>query len=1697
MLAALPRSFSPLWRGALCLSFLALTPAAWAALPANAGTLAPVRISADGRVIAYSANASNLVPNDLNGQADVFIYDQAKNSTEVISVNPAGMPVGGLQPSISADGRYVAFRSAAPDLVAGDTNGQSDIFVRDRLTRTTVRVSLSNAGTESDAFSERPAISADGQFVAFESDASNLVAGDGNGVRDIFVRDLLGNITTRASVDSAGLEANGASFNASINGNGARVVFQSSATNLVPSDTNSFQDVFMREGASTVRISVNSAGSQAAGSSQQPSISADGRFISFESSAGNLVAGDTNGVYDIFLRDTFLLSTTRISVDSSGLEASGGDSFASQISPNGQFIAYQSDANNLVAGDTNAVTDTFFVDRTNGQVLRTSVNSAGMEASSASIAPAISDSGQWSAFASNASNLTPGDTNGFADLFLRDVGGGRTLMLSLSPDANSNLEALYQCEQSLTDSSPFARMLLPAFGTPQFDNDAYSGSSCLFDGATQLKSADGVFPSNTNVSFSFWLRDGSVTGQETIMQTVPGASVSNVINSIDMDGAQRLRIWGNNPTFPFSFSQSAPTPLNDDAWHHVVITAAGDNSSVKMYVDGIPQPVSVMGTPSAVDLSSTFYLGARSDLNSASAGNFLGRVDDVAIYSRVLHPLDIGKIEAKPGMSQIPNFSVDEDTVSAAIPFTVRDLSTPSNNLQVAVLASSDPSIIPVAGVTLGGAGMNRTVSVAPLPEQSGLVQITLRVSDDEGNSDTKNFLVSVDAVNDPPTISAISDITIAEDASSGAIAFTIGDVESSVNTLLIVAGSDNPVLIPGANIVLSGSGANRTVAITPEPDQFGSANFQVIVDDGQVSTIESFVVTVTPVNDAPTVTAISDITLNEDTASAPIAFTIGDIDNVVGTLSLVAGSDNPALFPTPNIAFGGSGANRTLTLTPATDQSGVANFQVIVDDGQSSTVENFVVTVNPVNDAPTLSPISDIAIDEDTPSAPIAFTIDDVDTAIGSVSLIAGSDNPTLFPTPNIAFGGSGANRTLTLTPAADESGTANFQVIVDDGQFSTVETFTVTVNAINDVPTVSAIGNVTFNEDTISAPIAFTVGDVETLPGLLLVSASTDNPSLLPASGINLATTGANFTLTLEPAANQFGSASVTISVSDGTDSTTTTFLVSVSPINDAPTLTSISDINIAEDSTSSPITFTIDDVDSPLATLIVIAGSDNPTLFPTAGVVLGGSGANRTLTLTPAANLFGTANFQVIVDDGQFSASRNFAVTVTSLNDLPSFTIGTNQVVAPATASAQSVPNWASNIDDGDPQIQSLNFNVSVNATPGMFSVAPSVSANGTLSYTPSGLPGMATLSVSLSDDNSAGSPALTSAIQTATIVVQGTVQLTVQATPNSVVFGQPYSVRISVHNAANALVPSGQVRLRPLPAGAPVACLLAPVAAAGTAEATCNVPSPASATDKLLQADYLGDAVFVVGRGFGVVNVAPAATQISVLSDTPDPSSSNSPVTVRYQVQVLSPSLAPLSSLRGTIVARAGSVEVRAPYSSSNPEIVITPQGNGSVPITLSYVDDTNFENSAVVEDHTLAGGGTTDLAVLVSNSQNFVTGGGRAMYVIRIDNLGTVSSSAQLDAALPTGLSNASWTCSASAGSQCQLPSGSGGIVAVNTVAAGGFVNYLVNSDVSAPEGSLLSYQARITPAATPPDSNAMNNESTDRDVVVLYLNGFE
>jgi len=208
------------------------------------------------------------------------------------------------EPSISADGRFVAFSSYAGNLVAGDSNLCSDIFVRDRLLNTTERVSISINGEEANSASFQPFISSDGRYVTFTSYASNLVLDDTNGYADIFLRDCLLNITQRISLSSNAEEGNGESYESSISADGRFVAFSSYASNLVVDDTNGCQDVFVYDRLNNItqRISLALDGEANFGS-YDPIISADGNFIAFTSDASNLVETDNNWNPDIFIHD--------------------------------------------------------------------------------------------------------------------------------------------------------------------------------------------------------------------------------------------------------------------------------------------------------------------------------------------------------------------------------------------------------------------------------------------------------------------------------------------------------------------------------------------------------------------------------------------------------------------------------------------------------------------------------------------------------------------------------------------------------------------------------------------------------------------------------------------------------------------------------------------------------------------------------------------------------------------------------------------------------------------------------------------------------------------------------------------------------------------------------------------------------------------------------------------------------------------------------------------------------------------------------------------------------------------------------------------------------------------------------------------------------------------------------------------------
>ena len=390
---------------------------------ADGGSILP-EISADGRSVVFMSEAKGLVPNDTNGASDTFVRDLSTGTVARMSVSSGGVQGNGpsLSGSISGDGTLVAFRSFASNLVPDDTNGVSDIFLRDRRTGTTTRISVASDGTQANGESDSAAISADGRFVAFRSAASNLVPGDTNGLPDIFVYVVATGKVARVSVATSGAQSNGDSRNPQISSDGGRVAYSSMASSLVTGDTNRTWDVFVRDlnAHTTVRVSVTSDGREGNAASVFPSLSGDGRFAAFVSAASNLVAKDTNRVRDVFLHDLSDGTTRRVSVSGDGSQADGA-SLSVSLSSDGRFMTFSSNANNLVPGDDNQHRDIFLLDMTNGAVMLLSRSSAGVAGDGDSGGPSISADGRFVVFQSYATTLSAGDNNGLIDVFVADA----------------------------------------------------------------------------------------------------------------------------------------------------------------------------------------------------------------------------------------------------------------------------------------------------------------------------------------------------------------------------------------------------------------------------------------------------------------------------------------------------------------------------------------------------------------------------------------------------------------------------------------------------------------------------------------------------------------------------------------------------------------------------------------------------------------------------------------------------------------------------------------------------------------------------------------------------------------------------------------------------------------------------------------------------------------------------------------------------------------------------------------------------------------------------------------------------------------------------------------------------------------------------------------------------------------------------
>lgn len=635
---------------------------------------------------------------------------------------------------------------------------------------------------------------------------------------------------------------------------------------------------------------------------------------------------------------------------------------------------------------------------------------------------------------------------------------------------------------------------------------------------------------------------------------------------------------------------------------------------------------------------------------SGTATIFLTVVDLQGAKTSTSFVVNVTAINDRPSISSIPDQFMDEDTVRSGIPFSVSDVETAAAQLSISI-TSSNAALLPASAITLGGAGTNRTLTLSPLRDAFGTSLVTVTVSDPGIESfASEQFLVTVRPVNDAPQMKSLPDLITAEDTPTPAVAFTVNDVDSPISSVILSATSSNLTLLPLNRIVFGGVPGTPTITLLPASNQVGQSLVTVFASDGIGSNQQSFLFTVTNVNDRPTISDIPNQTILEDGVAGPIAFTIGDIDTPLSSLTLSVITTNSALIPASGIVFGGTGGNRSITLTPLPERSGTSFITVTVSDGLLSASDSFLFTVISSNDPPTITAIADRSIAEDSNTGPIPFVIGDVETPAGQLALSVTSSNLVLVPLGNIILGGANSNRTVTVTPASGLSGSSLITVRVNDGLASAVESFLVTVNPINDPPSIVPIADQFMFEDTVLGPLALTLSDPETPAAQLSIGVTSSNLTLFPQGSIILGGSGTNRTLTLAPATNQFGVSEITVKVSDGLLSTLETFLVTVRSQNDLPVIGAFQDVTIFQDEVAGPIAFTIGDVETPAAQLFVNAFSSDTNVLASAGIVFGGSGSNRNLTLTPVPGRTGSSLVTVFVSDaGEGSTSAQFTLNV----------------------------------------------------------------------------------------------------------------------------------------------------------------------------------------------------------------------------------------------------------------------------------------------------------------------------------------------------------------------------------------------------------------------------------------------------------------
>lgn len=636
-----------------------------------------------------------------------------------------------------------------------------------------------------------------------------------------------------------------------------------------------------------------------------------------------------------------------------------------------------------------------------------------------------------------------------------------------------------------------------------------------------------------------------------------------------------------------------------------------------------------------------------------------------------------------------------------------------------------------------------------PAPDGTGETTVSVVLQDRGGTASggidktlPQDFRITITPSNDAPALRIASSLKINEDSGSTNISFMVTDVDSDLDNVTITPSSSNAALVPATNLVVSGTGTNRTLTITPLPDISGVAVIQLTAqDDGGAQATAVLSLTVNEVNDAPSFTLSTNVvTVAEDTALILTNFVAsadrGSPNESKQSLTYLVTTTNKAFFSVlPTISSTG-----TLNFKPASNADGSTTVNVVLQDnggisfgGTNKTdPQSFTITVTAVDDAPAISLARTLSINEDSGTTNISFKVTDVDTAADNIQVAVVSSNPDLVPNANLVLGTTGTNRNLSITPLTNANGIASIQLTATDGVASaTVFTFLLTVNPVNDPPRFSLSTNRVMAAEDASLILPNFVTDISAGPSNEITQAYTFLVTTSDRSFFTLQPTiTPKGTLSFKPAANKTGTNELQVVLQDnagislgGTNKTAPqTFSVVVAPENDAPALSIVKTLKIKEDSGPTNLAFVLSDVDGSLDDTTLTLISSNPAVVPNDNLQSSGTGTNRTLTITPLTNAFGTATIQLTATDGQSANTTTLSLVVSPVNDAPSFTLATNLVTV-AEDTSLTLTNFATNLSPGPENEAKQALTFLLNTTNrSFFKVQPAINSSGTLSFKP---------------------------------------------------------------------------------------------------------------------------------------------------------------------------------------------------------------------------------------------------------------------------------------------------------------------------------------------------------------------------------------